>query len=136
MQGIPSTVRALLTRSDPWPCSERMIPTGEEKRNIRNSWAYLLEKVILQRGPFSETRKSDNLDKLIGTAVKLFPWGIPSRYYGWRCAPYLVESTEYEDWLKQIFNRTVPTPISDLLGQELNMDLSIYMQLWTHRVFG
>ena len=77
MQGIPSTVQSLLTRCDSWPSSERELPTGEEKVNIRNSWAYLLEKVVLQRGPFSETAKSDNLDEIIDTSIRLFPGVYP-----------------------------------------------------------
>ena len=46
-------------------------------------------------------------------AVRLFPYGIPSKHHKW-IVPEGVEVSEYAPFLKKISTRTVPTPISDI----------------------
>ena len=58
------------------------------------------------------------LDKLVRDAVRLFPCGIPEKNKGW-CRPNLsVGNGEYVERVKQVFARTAPTPISNVIVLE------------------
>ena len=75
-------------------------------------WSYVLEKVTRQGGPFAGHAKTDQFESLVKTAVRLFPAGIPDRHCKWE-RPEEVLPSEYAPFLKKVFTRTVPTPISD-----------------------
>ena len=94
-----------------WPQFCVKLPVGKEKQKIRAAWAYMLGKVIVQGGPFAGAPKSDHLEKIVDKAMKLFPWGPPKRKMG-RRRPLGVTNAEYEAWLREVFGRTVPSPIS------------------------
>ena len=81
-------------------------------------WEFMLERVVMQGGPFSGVRRSDKLDKLVKDAIKLFPWGIPENNCGWNRPNLSVENREYVDWIREVFGRTVPTPISNTVVSE------------------
>ena len=51
---------------------------------------------------------------IVTTAMEIFPWGAPQRRLGWRRPDLLTGSSKYQVWLKEVFGRTVPTPISDI----------------------
>ena len=64
---------------------------GEEARPI---WAYVLGKVGRQCGPFRGVEKTDHLDRLVDTAVRLFPCGAPGRNRKWQ-VPDSARISEY-----------------------------------------
>ena len=78
----------------------------------------MLERVVMQGGPFSGVRKSDKLDKLAKDAVKLFPCGIPKSNCGWNRPNLSIGNREYVGWIREVFGRTVPTPISNTVVSE------------------
>ena len=89
--------------------------TSTNAESVRSIWKYMLQKVTIQGGPFAGFDKSDQLEELVDTAVRLFPTGIPDRSKKWTL-PHGVLVTEYAPFLKKVFLRTVPTPISEFRG--------------------
>ena len=53
----------------------------------------------------------ENSEALVDVATRLFPHGIPNRNQKW-IIPDGVSPSEYEAFLRKVFIRTVPTPIS------------------------
>lgn len=97
-----------------WPHRSVHLPFETQKKEIREIWKYMLGKVIIPGGPFAGAPKSDHLGKIVDKAVRLSPWGIPERCKGWR-RPIGVQNSEYEEWLRTVFGRTAPSPISGYL---------------------
>ena len=81
--------------------------------SCRAIWGYFLEKIVRQGGPFAGYSSTENFERLLSTAVRLFPGGIPSRRQKWK-VPDGVAPSEYGQFLKRVFVRTIPSPISDL----------------------
>ena len=52
-----------------WPDLNVKRPTGIMKKNIRESWKFILERVVCQGGPFSGTPKTDYVDSLVTALV-------------------------------------------------------------------
>ena len=71
----------------------------------------MLEKVVRQGGPFAGMDKTGQFEDLVDTAVRLFPTGLPGRKKRWGI-PNGVSVSEYGPFLRKVFTRTVPTPIS------------------------
>ena len=69
----------------------------------------------MKGGPFAGVRKSDKLDNLVNESVRLCPVGIPERHTGWRRPRPAVGNMDYFNWAKDVFARTAPTPISNIL---------------------
>ena len=78
----------------------------------RAIWSYVLEKVARQGGPFAGHAKTDKFEQLVTQAVRLFPEGIPDRHRKWN-VPAGVSPVDYGPFLKKVFVRTIPTPISE-----------------------
>ena len=92
------------------------IPPGNASTPARTSraiWSYFLEKIAHQGGPFAGHAKTQQFEELVDKAVSLFPDGIPSRNRKWRL-PDGVDPSEFGKFLKKVFTRTIPTPISKL----------------------
>ena len=91
-------------------------PKGASKRpdavSVRYIWSYVLGKVMRQGGPFGGVYKTEVFENTVEAAVRLFPDGIPERSKKW-VIPQGVALAEYGAFLKKVFTRTVPTPISD-----------------------
>ena len=68
--------------------------------------------VTRQGGPFVGVVKSEKLDKLIDTAILIFPDGPPMRGCTWE-SPGHIPPSVYIKWFKDVLGRTVPTPISN-----------------------
>ena len=100
-----------LSSDDAYPSYHEKVPVGADKTRVRAMWKYVLEKVVVQGGPFGGEPRSEHLEKLIDTSTRLFPWGLPQRGKGWR-RPLGVGNAEYDKWLRAVFGRTVPSPIS------------------------
>ena len=79
--------------------------------SARYTWSYVLGKVMRQGGPFAGVYKTEVFENTVDTAVRLFPDGIPDRSKKW-VIPQGVALAEYGAFLKKVFNRTIPTPIS------------------------
>ena len=108
----------MLSGVNAWPESGMGLPKGQRRIGVREMWEFILERVVMQDGPFSGVRKSEMLDKLVRDAVRLFPCGIPEKNKGW-CRPNLsVGNGEYVERVKQVFARTAPTPISNVIVLE------------------
>ena len=71
---------------------------GEEARPI---WAYELGKVVRKVGPFRGVEKKDHFDKLVDTAVRIFPYGIPAKIRKWQ-VPDGVQISEYSPFLRKV----------------------------------
>ena len=118
IQGTQELAHRMLARVSVWPVIGRRLPNGQDKKEIWQMWEFALGRVVAQDGPFAGVRKSDKLDKLANEAVRLFPWGIPGRHNGWRIPSLAVENMEYVNWIKEVFARTAPSPISNILVSE------------------
>ena len=81
--------------------------------SVRLIWSYVLEKITRQGGPFAGHTKTDQFEQLVDKAIRLFPDGIPCRRSK-RKVTDGVSPSEYGQFLKKVFVRTIPTPISDL----------------------
>ena len=114
IQGVQELVYKMLTGVSAWPVIGRRLPTGG-KKNIRQMWEFVVVGVVMQGGPFAGVRKSDKIDNLCNAAARLFPWGIPDRHNGRRRPSLAVGNTEYVKWVKEVFARTAPPPISNIL---------------------
>ena len=81
-----------------------------------------MEKIVRQGGPFAGHEKTDQFEELVNQAMRLFPHGIPDRRMKWKIPPG-VDVGEYGPFLKKVFVRTAPTPISD----PTSVPFSIYL---------
>ena len=122
---LRNLVQSMLNTTEVWPPNSMTKHTLQAKGVARETWRFVLEKVIAQGGPYVGRIKSEKLDPvithpfflviiipdaLVSTAVRLFPWGVPKRSSGWRRPHLKVENSEYQARLKEIPRRTVPTP--------------------------
>ena len=64
------------------PVDSRKPPTGVPKANVRATWKFALEKVVRQGGPYAGHPKTEKLDSLVTSEVRLLPWGVPGRRLG------------------------------------------------------
>ena len=65
-----------------------------------------------QGGPFVGVVKSEKLDLLIDAAMRISPEGPPMRGIK-RVAVRNISPDVYTKWFRELFGRTVPTPISN-----------------------
>ena len=112
MNCLDGFVAKMLASDEVWPPIGAKLPSGEVKLQIREIWKYMIGKVIAQCGPFAGVPKSDHLDELVSTEVRLLPWGLPRRNMGWR-RPLGVGNSEYVACVRAVFARAVHSPISD-----------------------
>ena len=72
----------------------------------------MLEKVARQGGPFAGIDKAGQYGDLVDTAMGVSTEGFPRGKQRWG-NPNGVHVSEYVPFLKEVFTRTVPTPISN-----------------------
>ena len=75
--------------------------SGISSEDIWAIWAHVLEKIARQGGPFRGVAKTDKFDKLVETAVRLFPGGIPDKNQKWHVPPGVLVS-EYAPFLRKL----------------------------------
>lgn len=68
----------------------------------RSIWSHVLEKIVRQGGPFRGVEKTDQFDKLVDTAVRLFPHGLPDKNKKWDHPPGVVVA-EYAPFLRKVY---------------------------------
>ena len=82
--------------------SKDVVRDGElSSDEVHGVWAYVLEKVVRQGGPFAGTDRTDRLEQLVNTATRLFPLGIPNRREKWK-VPDGVQVSEYPPFLRKV----------------------------------
>ena len=65
MQDLHQITLPMLQSPKPWPEDRIRPPIGTEKKNVRIVWKFMLERVVLQGGPFGGYVKSDKIEKLV-----------------------------------------------------------------------
>ena len=79
----------------------------------REIWSAALEKITRHGGPYVADESTDQFYSAADVAVRLCPSGLPDRRKR-RVVPEGVDVSEYAHFLKKIFTRVAPAPISEL----------------------